>query len=169
MVPSPRHIPLGKKCPKAHRLINKIGLRPEARNTTAFKVLKGKYTKLKAERGVNFESLKEAGYSTQMMMDLGMPTHEIIIGHLAKKEGIQRLVLEVTKMHNSNDIHYKKLNFKTLIQQGIPLSKIYEAKAQVGLLLWEGFTRKELIEAGYEEKRVDSIIKFINERKNKKH
>ncbi|HPM85782.1 MAG: hypothetical protein PHY04_02920 [Candidatus ainarchaeum sp.] len=163
-----KNIPLGKKCPKAHRLINKIGLRPQARNTTAFKVLKGKYARLKAERGVNFNSLKEAGYSIQMMLDLGMPIPEIIIGHLAKKGGIQNLVSEVTKLHNSNDHHYKKLNFKTLVSQGISLKRIYEAKAQIGLLLWEGFTKQELVEAGYEEKRVDSVIRFINERKSKK-
>lgn len=43
---------------RTHQLIEKIGLRPQARTRTSFKFLKGSYSKLKA-RGVNFSTLKK--------------------------------------------------------------------------------------------------------------
>lgn len=161
MGPVARHIPLGKKCLKAEKTIQKIGMRCGARNTTAFRVLKGSYARLKAERGVNFHTLHKAGYTTQMMMDLGMPTHELIIGHTLRKGGIRELTSSITKMFHANDAHYKRMNFRTLVNQGIPLEKIHECGVQIGILLEEKFTRRELIEAGYEAQRVDSVIKLM--------
>jgi len=168
MSPVPKHIPLGKSCPKAANTLQKIAMRYKARETTAFRVLKGSYERLKKERGVNFHSLHEQGYTTQMMMDLGIPTHELIIGHLSTKGGLDKLVADITKMHNSNDPHYKKLRFKTLVSQGIPLNKIHEARAQLGLLLYEGFTKQELVEAGYNANTIDNILKWHKERREKK-
>ena len=164
---TPQHIPLGQKCPATILELHKIALHCESRNTTAFRALRGKYSELKRTRGVDFHILKQAGFSTQMMMDLGIPTHELIKGYLSMENGLEKLVADITTMHNKSDPHYKKLNFKVLVAQGVPLSKIREAKAQIGLLVYSGFSRAEIIDAGYEASRVDTVIKFYRERGEK--
>jgi hypothetical protein len=161
MSPLPRHIPLGKKCLKAEKTLQKIAMRCQARKTTAFRVLRGSYERLKKERGVNFHTLHKADYTVPMMMDLGVPTHELIIGYAMQKEGLNELTSSITKMFHANDSHYKKLNFRTLVNQGIPLEKLHECKVQMGILLEEKFTKAELVEAGYDPARIDSVIKLM--------
>lgn len=161
MSPRPKHIPLGKRCVKTERTLEKIGMRQQPRRTTAFRLLKGSYAKLKEKRGVNFDTLQKSGYTPQMMMDLGMPTHELIIGHALRKGGLRELTSTITNMFHANDVHYKKMNFRTLVNQGIPIEKIHECGVQIGILLQEKFTREELIRAGYPSSRVDSVISMI--------
>jgi len=123
----------------------------------ALRKLKGTYPKLKEEKGIDFHFLSRSRFTVPMMLELGMPPHEIITERLKHKEGLTKLIHEITNFAHLSIPAYSKLNFRALVRHKIPLRVLLEHHVSLGLLILEGFENKELIRAGASESQINSL------------
>lgn len=157
----------GKPCPDMHKTLMRITHPISSRESNVALVkLKGKYPQLKAKHGIDFHFLDRSRFTIPMMVKLGVPIHEIIIGRLhpqtrehVRGEGLRKLLDEVANMSHSNCPEYKKLNFRSLISHGLSLHTLLENHVPLGLLILEGFTNEELMHEGISEEKIESIRK----------
>jgi len=124
----------------------------------AFLKLARKYPQLKRLKGVDFHSLDHANFSLPMMIELGVPIHEIIIGRMGVRGGRERLIKEVRELFHTTGPAKRHLNFHALVEHGVPITTLREYHVPYGLLLLEGFTKEELVEAGYEAGKIDAAM-----------
>ena len=130
----------------------------------ALRKLKGKYPKLKAQHGIDFHFLDRSRFTLPMMIKLGVPVHEIIIGRLhpqikeeVKGEGLTKLLKEVTNMSHSKCPEHKILNFRSLVSHGLSLHTLLENHVPLGVLIREGFTNEELMHEGISKEKIENI------------
>jgi|GEM_PF-3516814 len=160
----PRALPKPKKVQKKrvaldhHGIIHSIAHVPSAPHSQAqLRKMAGNYKKFKA-KGIDFHTLESAGWNAPMMITLGVPAHEIIIGRIAGKErGLVRLIHEVSNLSHSKDPAYRKLNFRTIVNHGVKIKTLLEHHVPYGLLIKEGFTDRELIAAGVPKEKIDNV------------
>ncbi len=149
----------GKTCNNTHDAIQKITYPVSSKATEeALHQLRGKYPQLKLKQGVDFHFLDRTKFSLPMMIKLGVPVHEIIIGRISKEGGLRKLLAEVVNISHSNGPAHKRLNFRTLVDHGVPLHTLLENHVPVGLLIHDGFTKEELMHEGISEHRFNTII-----------
>jgi hypothetical protein len=125
------------------------------------KKLHGNYSRLKLKYGIDFHSLEKAGVTTPMMIKMGMPINEIIVGRLLQREGLRKLLNEVLNLSHLRTPEYRKLNFKALTHHGISLQTLLEHHVPLGILVRE-FADKELIQEGVSLEKIKEIKRVQN-------
>jgi hypothetical protein len=93
-----------------------------------------------------------------MMLEVGVPVHEIIIGRLSVRGGREKLLREVMEISHARGTAHMKLNFRSLVNHGVPVHTLFTHHVPYGLLMLEGFTREELVEGGYDGAKIDHTL-----------